>query len=273
MSAVFYENTADKGTVKSVYEHLDSLVDAVGTLKKEKINDFIVTSPLPRHDIEEVIYGHERSPVRWFTLTGALFGAFMGFALCSITHLNWAMIIPGGKPLVSIPAFIVIMFESTVLWGCLFTLLGMIGLTRLPGTNLQIEVQDPRFSDDKFGLVVNNLTRKQAAKVTQILKDNHAMQVLNGYDYAKEEPPPPTNEDLEALGFEEDKINTDMLWKLGIVVTVMVFASIVGVKMTFEYVVSQQLDDCGYSYNEAAVAPTYQVNARRTTKCNATGAE
>ena len=150
MSAVFYENTADKGTVKSVYEHLDSLVDAVGTLKKEKINDFIVTSPLPRHDIEEVIYGHERSPVRWFTLTGALFGAFMGFALCSITHLNWAMIIPGGKPLVSIPAFIVIMFESTVLWGCLFTLLGMIGLTRLPGTN-------PRWKFKTLGSVMTSL--------------------------------------------------------------------------------------------------------------------
>ena len=41
MSAIFTTNTASKGTVKSVYEHLDSLVDAIAELKKAKINDFI----------------------------------------------------------------------------------------------------------------------------------------------------------------------------------------------------------------------------------------
>jgi hypothetical protein len=197
----------------------------------------------------------------------------MGFALCSITHLNWAMIIPGGKPLVSIPAFIIIVFESTVLWGCLFTLVGMLGMTRLPGTNLQIEVQDPRFSDDKFGLVVNNLTRKQAERVSQILTNSHAMQVMNGYDYTKDEPPPPSDEDIASLGFEEDSINVESFWKLLVIVTAMIFASIVGVKMTFEYVLSQRLDDCGYSYTEGAVAPSYKVDSRRTEKCLTSGAE
>ena len=92
----------------------------------------LVTAPLPRHEIEELIYEGEPSPVRWFTLTGAIFGGTMGFSLCSLTHLNWPMIIPAGKPLVSIPAFIVITFEATVLFGCLFTLIGMLVMCRLP---------------------------------------------------------------------------------------------------------------------------------------------
>ena len=56
---------------------------------------------------------------------------------------------------------------------------------------------------------------------------------------------------LKRLASKKTKSTLNSSWKLGVVVTIMVFASIVGVKMTFEYVVSQQLDDCGYSYNEA----------------------
>ena len=85
------------------------------------------------------------------------------------------MIIPAGKPLVSIPAFIVITFESTVLWGCLFTLLGMVLLTRLhTAGKLQVEVCDPRFSDDKFGLVINDLARNRADDASKILSDEGA---------------------------------------------------------------------------------------------------
>ena len=93
MSSVFYENTAQNGTVKSIFKHLDSMVYAADELKKEGyLDDMIVTTPLPRHDVEHVLYGGRPSPVRWFTLAGALFGGTFGFTLQSITHLNWSMI-------------------------------------------------------------------------------------------------------------------------------------------------------------------------------------
>ena len=158
MSSVFYENKVSNGTVKSVFEHLDTTVHAIDKLKKDGFKgNIVVTTPLPRHDVEHVIYEGRPSPVRWFTLAGALFGGTFGFALCSFTHLNWAMIIPGGKPLVSIPPFLVITFESTVLWGCLFTLVGLLVMCKLPAKALQLEIQDPRLSDDKFSIVLNNL--------------------------------------------------------------------------------------------------------------------
>ena len=34
MSAIFYENRVQKGTVKAVYENLDSCVNAIDQLKK-----------------------------------------------------------------------------------------------------------------------------------------------------------------------------------------------------------------------------------------------
>lgn len=167
------------GAVKSAYAHLDCLVEAIDQLKQAGIRQprIVVTSPLPRHEIEEQLYGGRPSPVRWFTLFGAIFGGTGGFAVASLTHLNWPMIIPAGKPLVSIPAFLVITFEATVLFGCLFTLIGMVLMCRLPANDLQVEVTDPRFSDDHFGLVVNDCSPDEALKVRAILEQTGAVDV------------------------------------------------------------------------------------------------
>lgn len=163
--------------VKGVYAHLDCLVDGIDALKKAGHTDLTVVSPLPRHEIEHLLYEGKPSPVRWFTMTGALFGGSSGFTLASITHLNWPMIVPAGKPLVSIPAFMVITFECTVLFGCIFTLIGMLVHCRLPALKLPEAVQDPRFSDDHFGLVVGGLGKDQADKVRSTLSHTGAIEV------------------------------------------------------------------------------------------------
>ena len=54
--------------VKAIFSHLDCLVDAIDGVKSAGHADFAVTAPLPRHEIEELIYEGEPSPVRWFTL-------------------------------------------------------------------------------------------------------------------------------------------------------------------------------------------------------------
>ena len=261
MSAPFYESTAQNGTVKAVFAHLDSLVNAIYQLEKSGIKEYMVMSPLPRHDLEDAIYKGRPSPVRWFTMTGAIFGGTMGFSLASITHLNWAMIIPAGKPLVSIPAFIVIMFESTVLWGCLFTLLGMILLTRLHRAgNLQVEVCDPRFSDDKFGLVINDLPRNRADDASKILTDEGAMEVVNGWSIERKPIPMRIiDENSPESLVEPDDPDTSLLAKVAVAVTIFVVVSLVGVKMLHQYTVAQELQNNNYNYKSGAVAPSYRT--------------
>jgi hypothetical protein len=170
--------------VKAIFSHLDCLVDAIDGMKRSGHSDFAVTAPLPRHEIEELIYEGEPSPVRWFTLFGAVFGGTMGFSLCSLTHLNWPMIIPAGKPLVSIPAFIVVTFEATVLFGCLFTLIGLLYHCRLPAKDMDPELEDPRLSDDVFGMVVRNLDGAAAADMKKTLDDFGAIEttITGGQD-------------------------------------------------------------------------------------------
>jgi hypothetical protein len=170
--------------VKAIFSHLDCLVDAIDGMKRSGHEDFAVTAPLPRHEIEELIYEGEPSPVRWFTLFGAVFGGTIGFTLCSLTHLNWPMIIPAGKPLVSIPAFIVVTFETTVLFGCLFTLIGLLYHCRLPAKDMDPELEDPRLSDDVFGMVVRNLDAVAAADMKKTLDDFGAIEttITGGQD-------------------------------------------------------------------------------------------
>ena len=167
-----------------ILAHLDSLVDGIDAVIRAGLRDQVtVTAPLPRHEIEAMLYEGKPSAVRWFTLAGALFGGTCGFALCSLSHLNWPMIIPGGKPLVSIPPFIIIIFESTVMWGCLFTLVGLLITCGLPARKLRPEVKDPRYSDDHFGIVVEGLSKDQAETVKASLHHSGAIEVS-----AKEEP-------------------------------------------------------------------------------------
>lgn len=81
-------------------------------------------------EIEEIL-PKPRSKVRLFGLLGAAAGTAAGFAFTILTMLSWPIIV-GGKPVVSIPAFIIIAFALTILFGSISTFLGFLFLSRLP---------------------------------------------------------------------------------------------------------------------------------------------
>lgn len=134
-----------------VFSHLDTTVDAVRELRKQGFNDFVVQSPVPRHELLDVLE-HKPSPVRLWTLIGGLLGCVSGFALTIWTSLEWPHR-TSAKPIVSIPAFVVIAFELTILFGALATLIGLFFHARLPRFSADI-AYDSRFSDDHFGIFI-----------------------------------------------------------------------------------------------------------------------
>jgi hypothetical protein len=175
------EGIATVPPIKAVYEHLDSLLSGIVELKKAGYRkNMTVTTPFPRHEVDELLYEGEPSPVRWFTLVGGLTGATLAFSLASLTHANWPMILPGGKPVVSIPAFLVITFEGTILWASLLTFTGMMLFCKLPARDLPKAVEDPRFSNDRFGIVLSGLGTEDEAKVRHILEHSGAEEVSGG---------------------------------------------------------------------------------------------
>jgi hypothetical protein len=136
------------------YDYLDSAVEAIETLRKAgfKRKSIRAYAPVPEHDLEHAM-GYGQSPVRVFALVGALTGTATGFALAIFTSMSWPLAV-GGKPIVSIPAFVVIAFELTILFGALSTVIGLFINTRLP--NLKpLVVYDPEFSAGRFGVYVS----------------------------------------------------------------------------------------------------------------------
>jgi hypothetical protein len=137
--------------VLASYDYLDATIEAIGNLRKAGFRDVTTYSPLPEHDLEAAL-GYGQSPVRVFTLVGALTGAATGFAFTSWTSMEWPLV-TGGKPILSIPAYFVIAFEMMILFGALATVIGLFINAKIPSLR-PIVVYDPQFSSGRFGVYV-----------------------------------------------------------------------------------------------------------------------
>jgi len=162
-------------TVLGVFAHVDTTVHALEELRAKGYHDLTVYTPVPVHEIEEVLERDRPvSRVRLFTLIGGLTGAVSGFLLTIWSALVWGLT-TGGKPVVSIPPFVVIAFELTILFGGLATLIGMVVLGRLPRLTPS-PTFDPRFTNDRFGVAVHCATGR-GGSVREILRGAGAEEV------------------------------------------------------------------------------------------------
>ncbi|MGH7264994.1 MAG: DUF3341 domain-containing protein [Candidatus Rokuibacteriota bacterium] len=160
---------AHEAGVLAVFAHVDTTVRAIRELRAKGFHRIATYSPVPLPEFEEALTGHglPRSPVRLFTLVGALAGTASGFALTIWSSMKWDLV-TGGKPVVSIPPFVVIAFEMTILLGGLCTLLGLLVTARLPRLGRGGRY-DPRFSADRFGVEVGCVPSEVPA-VQEILR-------------------------------------------------------------------------------------------------------
>jgi hypothetical protein len=163
--------------VVATFAHLDSMIAAIRAIRDRKDLKFRVHSPVPRHEILEAVYDRV-SPVRVWTLTGALTGLASAIALtvwCGIKMNSFGGLLVSGKPVNSWPPYMVIMFELTVLLGSLFTLAGFLFHSRLPNIFVDAAYR-PEFSDDKFGVFVQ-CSSIQFDQVQQLLRQAGAEEV------------------------------------------------------------------------------------------------
>jgi hypothetical protein len=149
------------GGLLAVFDGVDGAIEAVEALRAAGLKKFTVFSPAPDHDLEHAI-GAPESPVRLFTLVGGLTGTATGFALPTWTSLDWPLV-TGGKPIISIPAWVIIAFELTILFGALSTVVGMLIAARLPQRRPGL-VYDPSFSADRFGVYIRAPGREAEAR-------------------------------------------------------------------------------------------------------------
>jgi hypothetical protein len=162
-------------TVLGVFAHVDTTVHALENLRAKGYHDLTVYTPVPVHEIEDVLERDRPvSRVRLFTLIGGLTGTASGFFLTIWSALKWGLV-TGGKPVVSIPPFVVIAFELTILFGGIATIIGLVTLGRLPQLRPS-PAFDPRFTNDRFGVAVH-CAPERSGSVREILQGAGAEEV------------------------------------------------------------------------------------------------
>ncbi len=142
--------TKIKNRLKAIYTDYAGFIEALKKLSTIPDLDIEVFSPAPLHDVEELL-PQKPSGVRCFTFIGGILGLIVGFGFPIYTVLQWPLF-TGGKPLLTIQAFIIIAFELMILFGAFFTLAGLLFYAKLPRQNLSD--YDPRFSENAFGIII-----------------------------------------------------------------------------------------------------------------------
>lgn len=101
-----------------------------------------VRMPYPVPEAEQILGGGP-DQLRFFALAGALAGFGGGLALTIYSVLSWPIIV-GGKPIISLPPFLLIGYLLTILFGSLGAFAGFLLLARLPsGRGLAADAEFP----------------------------------------------------------------------------------------------------------------------------------
>jgi hypothetical protein len=108
----------------------ERLLDAARRSRAEGYTILEAYTPLPMEEVAHAIGHKNRLPL--IVLCGGILGALVGFGMQYYASVHAYPMNYGGRPLNSWPAFIVITFETTVLFAAFSAVFGMLALNKLP---------------------------------------------------------------------------------------------------------------------------------------------
>lgn len=158
------------------FDTLGATRQAIERLRAEGHSDMDVYSPFPAPELEEAL-GIVSSPLRRWALIGGITGFLTAMGLTGLTAVAYPLVTQG-KPILSWPAYFVIMFEMTILFTGLFGFLGVLHHTRRPG-RLSPQYRDT-FSVDRFGVYVRAPAGAEQSGVESLVRDAGAVEVEVG---------------------------------------------------------------------------------------------
>jgi hypothetical protein len=152
--------------VVAAFAYEEDFLAAAEKLKSSGFDDMELLSPLPLEAAQEILE-LGKSPVRRFSLAGALIGAASGFAMSVATAL--VFILPtGGRAIITLPPYFVITYEMTILLGVLFTLIGFHVVSGLPAWRDKPYLVEAGI--DRFVVVVDDAAAERLAQAESIIR-------------------------------------------------------------------------------------------------------
>jgi len=137
--------------ILGVFDDYDSFVTTLRELKSAGMEDIVTFTPAAYHEVEEIL-AEKQSPIRYLTLLGGLLGFGFGAWLTVRCTEEYSMVV-GGKPLISIPPYLIIAFELTILFSTLLTAIGYFTISPISRPKVG-STYDPSFSADRLGVSV-----------------------------------------------------------------------------------------------------------------------
>lgn len=161
--------------VVGIFDDDHKCVEAARKMREAGYKKFDAITPFPVHGMEEAV-GIPRSPIPWVTFTAGVLGASAGlFFQYWTSAVNWQTLV-GGMPFFSIPAFIPVTFEVTILFGALSSVGAMLALCGLP--KVDPPILDPDLTSHKFAIWVPETEAGfDATKTMELLKSLGAQDV------------------------------------------------------------------------------------------------
>jgi hypothetical protein len=167
------ETTSD--ALLGVFREPDSVAAALDSLRAAGFGgqELTILSGVP---YPEGAFGEE--PERHRLYVFPFMGAACGFAVALLlvigTQISYPLV-TGGKPVLSIPPMVNVMYEGTMLGAVLFTVIGIIFESRLP--NLAPMPYDPRISEGYIGILVTRGNGRTAA-AERALREAGALDIV-----------------------------------------------------------------------------------------------
>lgn len=137
--------------VLALYEDPDTLLRAAALVRAHGFTEADAYTPYPVHGLSEAL-GIKKSWIPYVTLVMGLGGAGFGLVFQIWTSAyDWPINV-GGKPMISLPAFIPVTFEMGVLIGGTMTLAALLFACGLP--DFSTPVLDRDLTHDRFAIFI-----------------------------------------------------------------------------------------------------------------------
>lgn len=162
------------------FESAPDIYKACEGLRDAGYKNFDAHTPFPVHGLENAM-GLRPSRLPWIVLVMGVTGFASGLLMqIWMSVIDYPMII-GGKPFLTLPSYVPVCFELTILFSAFGTFFGMWGLNRLPRYFHPV-MQHPQFgraSDDLFFVSVESTDPNyDSSRTRQMLEKLGARDVI-----------------------------------------------------------------------------------------------
>ncbi|NND32972.1 MAG: DUF3341 domain-containing protein [Saprospiraceae bacterium] len=167
----------NKTVLFGLYDDEEVLLSAVKDAREKHLDIMDVFTPFPVHGLDPIL-GLEESRLHQAGFVYGAIGTLTAFLFMTWVFTRDWPIIFGGKPYWSVPAFIPITFEVTVLFASIGMVVTYYAING-QGPGVTNPVLDDRITDDKFCIAfdVADADDDEVNSLKQFLKDSGASEI------------------------------------------------------------------------------------------------